>query len=80
MLETGVVGFLLFVGVMWSFIFSKTLFADENTRPILVLFIFNCFLLGTIGDPIPFATFGLVCREKLLPFPREYWLFKRKLL
>ena len=78
MLETGVVGFVLFVGVMWSFIFSKTLFADENTRPILVLFVFNCFLLGTIGDPIPFATFGLVCREKLLRFPREYWLFKRK--
>jgi hypothetical protein len=80
MLETGIVGFLLFVGVMWSFIFSKTLFADENTRPILVLFVFNCFLLGTIGDPIPFATFGMVCREKLLSFPSDYWPLKRNLI
>jgi hypothetical protein len=46
----------------------------------LVLFVFNCFLLGTIGDPIPFATFGMVCREKLLPFPSDYWPLKRNLI
>jgi hypothetical protein len=79
MLETGIVGFMLFLGVMWPFIFSKALFIDENTRPILLLFLFNCFFLGTIGDPIPFATFGLVCREKLLPLPQDYSILKRNI-
>ena len=78
MLETGIVGFVLFLGVMGSFIFSQTLFQDENTRPIVVLFIFNCFFLGTIGDPIPFATFGLVCRERCLPLPVDYGFFKNR--
>jgi hypothetical protein len=77
MLETGIVGFLLFVGVIWTFVFSKTLFSDENTRPILVLFVFNCFFLGTIGDPIPFAIFGMVCRAKNLEMPNDYLFIKR---
>lgn len=79
MLETGIVGFMLFLGVMWPFIFSKALFIDENTRPILLLFLFNCFFLGTIGDPIPFATFGLACREKLLRLPQDYSILKRNI-
>jgi hypothetical protein len=77
MLETGIVGFLFFVGVMWTFVFSKTLFTDENTRPIVVLFVFNCFFLGTIGDPIPFAIFGMVCRDKHMVLPNDYLLFNR---
>lgn len=69
MLETGVVGFVLFVSVMAPFLFSKKLFLNMNTRPILACFAFNCFFLGTIGDPIPFITFGMVCREMKLQHP-----------
>lgn len=77
MLETGLVGFILFFGFMSTFIFSKSLFLDDSTRPILIIFIFNCFFLGTIGDPIPFITFGMVCREKQLRFPSEHLFYKR---
>ena len=77
MLETGAVGFLLFTGFMSVFIFSKRLFYNENTRPILIIFIFNCFFLGTIGDPIPFITFGMVCREMKLSISDSY-LFHNK--
>ena len=77
MLETGWVGFLLFFAFMANFIFSKTLFTDESTRPILFLFIFNCFFLGTIGDPIPFIIFGMICREKQIRFSSDYFFVKR---
>jgi hypothetical protein len=77
MLETGIFGFIMFVWVMHPFIFSKRLFQDNLTRPVLALFIFNCFFLGTIGDPIPFITFGIICREKQLLFQSEFINFSK---
>ena len=67
----------MFVWVMRSFIFSNSLFQDNLTRPVMALFNFNCFFLGTIGDPIPFITFGIVCREKQLLFQSEFINFSK---
>ena len=78
MLETGLVGWLLFVLFIGPFLISKKLFENTNTRPILACFAFNCFFLGTIGDPIPFITFGLICRDFGLKHPWKSFVFLRK--
>jgi hypothetical protein len=62
MLETGIVGLLLFLLAFWPYYTNRKVFNDPLTRPLLVLFLFNIFALGTIGDPLPFIFFALAYR------------------
>lgn len=61
-LEMGWIGFLVFILAFYRFIFSKTLFSNVESRPIAVLFLFNLFVVGTIGDPLPFIFLAMVYR------------------
>ena len=65
MLELGWVGALLFFRFLWPFISRIRYFTDSATRPLLVLFLFNIFFLGTIGDPVPYVFLGLFSRQEL---------------
>ncbi len=62
-LETGVVGFALFALAMWPYISPKTMWLNPNTRAVVVLFLFNMIILGTIGDPLPFLFLALAYRR-----------------
>ena len=62
-LETGVVGFILFAVAMWPYISPKGMWQNPNTRAVVVLFIFNMVILGTIGDPLPFLFLALAYRR-----------------
>ena len=62
-LETGVVGFALFALAMWPYISPKTMWQNPNTRAVVVLFLFNMIILGTIGDPLPFLFLALAYRR-----------------
>jgi hypothetical protein len=67
MLETGIVGLVLFMIAFWPFIRRKGLFSDPLTRPVVILFLFNIFALGSIGDPLPFIFFALAYRTLFPP-------------
>jgi hypothetical protein len=69
MLETGIVGLVLFIIAFWPYIRNKKMFADSHTRPITILFLFNVFALGSIGDPLPFIFFALAYRSLHPPTP-----------
>ena len=58
-LETGWVGFLLFAWAIVRCIPWRAGMNDTFFRPLLVLFLFNVFFLGSVGDPIPWAIIGL---------------------
>jgi hypothetical protein len=62
-LETGVVGFILFAVAMWPYISPKAMWQNPNTRAVVVLFLFNMIILGTIGDPLPFLFLALAYRR-----------------
>ncbi len=62
-LETGVVGFILFAFAMWPYISPKAMWQNPNTRAVVVLFLFNMIILGTIGDPLPFLFLALAYRR-----------------
>jgi len=66
-LEMGVIGFVMFIIAFWSYMTSKTLFRDQFARPIVVLFFFNLFVMGTIGDPLPFIFLAMAYRTMLPP-------------
>jgi hypothetical protein len=36
---------------------------NPNTRAVVVLFLFNMIILGTIGDPLPFLFLALAYRR-----------------
>ena len=61
-LELGWVGFVLFILAFATYIFNKKLYNDQTARPIVVMFLFNLFVMGTIGDPLPFIFLALVYR------------------
>lgn len=63
MLETGVVGLLLFIIAFWPYLSRRELYRDVHTRSITIFFIFNTFALGSIGDPIPFIFFAFAYRN-----------------
>lgn len=69
-LEMGWVGFVLFVLAFWSYMTNKTLFNNIYARPVLVMFYFNLFVMGTIGDPLPFIFLALAYREFFPPQPK----------
>jgi hypothetical protein len=62
MLETGIVGLVLFCIAFFPFIFRRALFEDIHARSLMVFFLFNIFALGSIGDPLPFIFFALAYR------------------
>jgi hypothetical protein len=63
MLETGIVGLVLFVLAFWPFIREKALWQQEHTRSVIIFFLFNVFALGSIGDPLPFVFLALAYRS-----------------
>ena len=69
-LETGVVGFILFAVAIWPYISPKGMWQNPNTRAVVVLFIFNMVILGTIGDPLPFLFLALAYRTIHPPDPK----------
>ena len=66
MLESGIVGVLLFMWAFGRYFLDARIYKDPHGRSIAVLFWFNLLMLGTIGDPIPFIIFGL-CYKRLCP-------------
>jgi hypothetical protein len=66
-LETGVVGLILFLIAFWPFLTRKVLFRDIHARSLIILFLFNAFALGSIGDPIPFIFLALAYRTVIKP-------------
>lgn len=66
MLETGIVGLLLFLFAFWPFVSEKQLWIQGHTRAVIVFFLFNVFALGSIGDPLPFVFFALAYRSLTL--------------
>lgn len=58
-LEAGVVGFTLYMMAFGNYLRLRQFYVNPFGRAILVMFLFNFFLLGTIGDPIPAAILGL---------------------
>ena len=71
MLETGIVGLLLFLLAFWPFVREKAMWVNEHTRSVIVFFLFNVFALGSIGDPLPFVFFALAYRNLTLPLTHE---------
>ncbi len=63
MLETGIIGLLLFIFAFWPYMSRAELYRDVHTRSIAIFFIFNTFALGSIGDPIPFIFFAFAYRS-----------------
>jgi hypothetical protein len=66
MLELGLVGLIIYTA---SFViyFENISFSDNvHFRLILLIFIFNFFVLGTIGDPLPFAVLSMSLRRYYL--------------
>ena len=62
-LEAGVVGWLLFAGAMYPYVINAAMWKNPNTRAVVVLFLFNMLILGTIGDPLPFLFLALAYRS-----------------
>ncbi len=71
MLETGIIGLLLFLIAFWPFVSRKALFDDAHARSLVIFFLFNVFALGTIGDPLPFIFFALAYRTVIIPEDAE---------
>ncbi len=67
MLETGIVGLVLFLIAFFPYITRKEMFANPNSRSLIVFFLFNIFALGSIGDPLPFIFFALAYRTVIIP-------------
>ncbi len=62
-LEAGVVGWILFALALGPYVTQKAMWRDPNTRAIVVIFLFNMLILGTIGDPLPFVFLALAYRS-----------------
>jgi hypothetical protein len=63
MLESGLLGLLLFLLSFAKYIFNKQLWSNPSLRSFIIIIIFNIFIIGTIGDPTPFIFLGLICRN-----------------
>ena len=65
-LETGWVGFIFFMFAYARFMFNKSFFNDIYARPVLIMFFFNLFVMGTIGDPLPFIFLAMAYRAHFI--------------
>jgi hypothetical protein len=70
-LEAGVIGWLLFVLALYPYVIKKVMWNNPNTRAIVVIFLFNMLILGTIGDPLPFVFLALAYRTLHPPTPHD---------
>ena len=64
------VGWILFAIALGPYVTQKAMWRDPNTRAIVVIFLFNMLILGTIGDPLPFVFLALAYRS-INPPPNE---------
>lgn len=62
-LEAGVIGWLIFALALSPYVTQRAMWRDPNTRAIVVIFLFNMLILGTIGDPLPFVFLALAYRS-----------------
>ena len=69
-LEAGIIGWSLFVLAMFPYVTKRILWTTPNTRAIVVIFLFNMLILGTIGDPLPFVFLALAYRTLHPPAPK----------
>lgn len=67
MLEAGWVGLLIFLLAIGPYLYRRELLRNIHTRSTLAMFLFNLFILGTIGDPVPFIVMGLTIRTLYPP-------------
>lgn len=67
MLETGWIGLLLFAIAFWPYFSKKAIYLNLHSRSLTLMFLFNLFILGTIGDPVPFIIMGLTYRSMYAP-------------
>jgi hypothetical protein len=67
MLETGWIGLLLFGLAFWPYFTKKAIYQNLHSRSLTLMFLFNLFILGTIGDPVPFIIMGLTFRSMYAP-------------
>lgn len=67
MLEAGLVGLFIFLLAIGPYLFRRELLTNIHTRSTLAMFLFNLFILGTIGDPVPFIVMGLTIRTLYPP-------------
>ena len=63
MLETGLIGLVLFLLAFWPYLTNPALYRDIHTRSITIFFLFNTFALGSIGDPLPFIFLAMAYRS-----------------
>jgi len=48
---------------LYPYVVKKDMWSNSNTRAIVVIFLFNMLILGTIGDPLPFVFLALAYRS-----------------
>jgi hypothetical protein len=70
-LEVGVVGTLAFIAVLFRHWIALPYLTNSYWRAIVNVFLFNFFLIGTIGDPMPYIALamGVLAVTKFLPPP-----------
>lgn len=66
MLELGLIGLVVYVASFVPYFTKISLSDSPHFRLILFMFIFNFFVLGTIGDPVPFAVLSMALRRHYL--------------
>ena len=63
MLESGLIGLILFLLSFSKYFFNKISWSNHNLRAFIIIILFNIFIIGTIGDPTPFIFLALICRN-----------------
>ena len=72
-LEVGLIGALAFIAVLFRYWIRLPYFSNSYWRATVNVFLFNFFLIGTIGDPMPYIAIamGFLAMTQFLPLSRE---------
>jgi hypothetical protein len=72
-LEVGVVGTLAFIAVLFRHWIALPYLTNSYWRATVNVFLFNFFLIGTIGDPMPYIALamGFLAVTRYLPPSRD---------
>ena len=72
-LEVGLIGALAFIAVLFRYWIRLPYFSNSYWRATVNVFLFNFFLIGTIGDPMPYIAIamGFLAMTQFLPPIRE---------
>jgi len=66
----GVVGTLAFIAVLFRYWIALPYFTNSYWRATVNVFLFNFFLIGTIGDPMPYIALAMgYLAVKIYPKP-----------